>query len=394
MRRGLASLIMALSLVVATASWGGFILSRTVLDPGRSERLADHLLDNEQVRAVIVDRLADAVEAKIPAAVPVTRSTIELAASQALEDPRVEAVVRDGIVKTHQNALNGVDEPVSLDASALGQVGREKVLDVRPDLASVLPQAPTLEVELPASGLSWIGSIKNAVDRFTKVSAAIALIGMTAAFIMARNRPAALRRMAFWAFGSAAFWIIAAYAIPALLSRIAPSSASIATAVIDVFFGAMIVPALILAGAGIGLLLTSFAWPALIRRRPAATLDRRPSAPRAGDSNWAPTMPSRPAAQPASIPVPAQTSQTVGAIAPGHHPPDPTAQMWVANVQQWPQEVNPDAVTEIWSQPGSGTTPIAPAPDQDRQVPPTPEWVEGVGYVAESGPGSAPDSRI
>ena len=34
MRRGLASLIMGLSLLIATASWAGFVMSRTVLDPG------------------------------------------------------------------------------------------------------------------------------------------------------------------------------------------------------------------------------------------------------------------------------------------------------------------------------------------------------------------------
>ena len=47
---------------MATASWAGFTLSRTILDPGRSERLAEQLLENPQVREALVDRLADAVE--------------------------------------------------------------------------------------------------------------------------------------------------------------------------------------------------------------------------------------------------------------------------------------------------------------------------------------------
>ena len=274
MRRGLASLIMGLSLLLATASWAGFIMSRTVLDPGRSERLADTLLDNEDVRAVIVDRLSDSIEGRIPADVPVDRATIEQAAEVALEDPRVEALIRDGFVTAHQNALNGIDEPVMIDAGALGAAGRDAVVAQRPELDSVLPAAPEVEVELPNTGLSWLGTVKRYVDRFTIIGAAVALSGVVTAFVLARNRAAALRRVAFWAFGASAFWIIVAYAAPWVLERIAPSSVSIAMAAIDVFFGAMIRPAITLAGIGLGLLLLSFVWPARARRKPAADLDR------------------------------------------------------------------------------------------------------------------------
>jgi hypothetical protein len=271
---------MGLSLVVASASWAGFILSRTVLDPGRSERLADHLLDNEEVRATITERLADAVEARIPDEVPVGRETIDAAAAAALDDPRVEDLIRDGIVQAHQNALNGIDEPVTLDASALGAAGRDAVVAQRPELDAVLPAAPELEVELPNTGLAWLGSVKDAVDRFTRIGAVISLLGISIAFLLARNRPAALRRVAYWAFAASAFWIVAAYAIPAVLERLAPSSVAIAMAAIDVFFGAMITPAIVLACLGASLLLVSLLWPLLIRRRGAASLDRGSRPPR------------------------------------------------------------------------------------------------------------------
>jgi hypothetical protein len=274
MRRGVASLIMGVSLLVASASWAGFVMSRTVLDPGRSERLADHLLDNDEVRRVIVDRMADAMEDQIPAGVPVTRQSLEVAAALTLDDPRVETLVRDGIVQAHQNALNGVDEPVELDATVVGQAGREAVVAQVPQLDLVLPQAPQLEVEVPNAGLSWLGTFKSYVDRYTLLGALAALVGVSAAFVLARNRPAALRRVSFWAFASSAFWIGVGYALPALAGTLVPSSAAIASAAVDVFFGAMIRPALVLAGLGLGLLLASFVWPSYEQRRPAAMLDQ------------------------------------------------------------------------------------------------------------------------
>jgi hypothetical protein len=395
---------MALSLVVASVAWAGFVLSRTVLDPGRSERLADHLLENDDVRSVLVTRLADAVEATIPDNTPVPRNTIELAAAEAVDDPRVEAVLRDGIVRTHQNALNGVDEPVTLDASVLGTVGREKVVESRPQLDTILPAVPQVPVELPATGLSWLGSVRNAVDRFTRIAGAVSLIGMASAFLLARNRPAALRRVAYWGFGASAFWIAMAYAIPAVLARIAPSSVSIASAVIDVFFGAMIPPAIILVAISAGLLGLSVVWPALTRRRPAAMLDRAPR-PRPGPT-------ARPAmAHSGPRPMVAHPGPPPRGVTDARHlgGPPGSGGPWVDNVQAWPVArsddptqvwrpglvesrpvaqtahdpgwVDPDAATQIWSEEG----------DSD-QAPGGAGWIEGVGYV-EGSDGHRPPGR-
>ncbi len=279
MRRVFASLLLALSLLVASGSWAGFILTRTALDPGRSEAVADNLLDNTVVRGVIVDRLSDAVEAQIPPSVPITRATIEVAADEALDDPRVETVIRDGFVRAHQNALNGVDEPVQLDASALGQVGREKAVEIAPELETVLPPAPELAVDLPTGGLSFLGTLRNSILRYTLLGAVVAAVGVVSALIITPRRPKALRRVSYWAFANSAFWLLVAFGLPELVGRLAPSSMSIASAVVDVFVGAMIRPALYMAGAGVALLALSFVWPAMARRRPAAMVDGSRTAP-------------------------------------------------------------------------------------------------------------------
>ncbi len=267
MRRGLASLIIGLSLIVASLSWAGFTLSRTVLDPGRSERLADQLLENPDVREALTIRLADALEAQIPAEVPVPRSVIETGAEAAIDDPRVEALIRDGFVQVHRNALEGNSEPVVVDANALGAAGRDMLVEVRPELDPFLPATPAIEVELPTTGLSWMGSVKNIVDRFTGLGALVALIGAAAAFVVAKNRAPVLRRVAFWGYGASAFWLLVGYGVPWLAGSLSPTSAAIATAAADVFFGAMIRPAVVMAVAATALLLAGFALPVFERRR-------------------------------------------------------------------------------------------------------------------------------
>ncbi len=282
MRRGLASLIIGLSLIVASLSWASFTLSRTVLDPGRSERLADQLLENENVRQALVVRMADALETQIPSDVAVPRGVLEAGAATALDDPRVEALIRDGFVQVHQNALNGVDEPVTVDASALGAAGRDVLVELRPELESALPPTPPLQVELPTTGLSWLGSVKNFVDRFTGISALVAVCGAGLAFVVAKNRAKVLRRVAFWGYGASAFWLILAYAVPWLAGTLSPTSAAIASAATDVFFGAMIQPAIMMAVMATALLVASFLLPAFKRRQGAAKLQPRRAAGPAG----------------------------------------------------------------------------------------------------------------
>ncbi|NNE96241.1 MAG: hypothetical protein HKN24_09460, partial [Acidimicrobiales bacterium] len=66
MRRSLSALVLGLSLVVASIAWAGFTLTQTALDPGRSQELADQVLDNPRFRSALVSVLADRLESLLP----------------------------------------------------------------------------------------------------------------------------------------------------------------------------------------------------------------------------------------------------------------------------------------------------------------------------------------
>ena len=355
MRRGLAGLILGLSLVLASVSWAGFVLTNTVLDPGRSERLADQLLDNEALRAALVGRLVAAMEASLPAEVPIPRQQLEQAADVALDDPRVDAMVRDGIVRTHRNALEGNTEPVVLDASALGAATRDALVGVRPELATVLPEEPPLTVELPTAGLSWLGRLRNLAQRVSTVLGLAALAGVTLSLLVAKNRPAILRRVSIWAFGASAFWLVVGYGVPFLAKTVAPSSTAIISAMIDVFFGAMIRPAVLMGAFGGLLLVASMLWGSASQRRGAAILQPARSGERAGPGPGPGRGGVSSNVRPSTIVPPTIVPPT---IVPPTSVPPPVARRVDA--------------TQVY-------------PTMATQPPPGPRWVEGVGYV-EGGP--------
>lgn len=395
MRRGLASLIIGLSLILASVSWAGFTLSHTVLDPGRSERLADQLVDNPDVRAALVKRLADALEAQLPPEVPIPRQVVEAGAATALEDPRVEALIRDSFVQVHQNALAGNSAPVVVDANALGAAGRDVLVTTRPELDRILPPTPPLELELPTAGLAWLGSVKTTVDRFTVWSALAAGLGAALAFAVARNRAAVLRRVAYWGYGTALFWLAIGFAIPWIAGAVSPTSAAIATAVVDVFFGAMIQPAMLLVVFATIVLLASFLIPAMGRRRGAILLqpripvraapaggvgpapvggppvpDPRPAPP--GATPWPPRPTPWPVRATASRP--GSTVSTAGPVATSSGPGyDSTAVM--PNPLQRPSVVSPPPGPAT---PPPSTTSTMPTPEGS-----TTAWREGYGYLED-----------
>ncbi len=423
MRRGLAGLILGLSLVLASVAWAGFVMSRTVLDPGRSERLADQVFENEQLRGALSERLATGLQSVIPGDIPVPPELLEQAADLALDDPAVQTLVRDGIVATHRNALEGNSEPVTLDASALGVAGREALVSLRPELAAVVPEIPPVEVTLPTGKLSFLGTIRDFVERFTTICAVLALVGSLSALLLTTDRPAILRRVSFWAFGAAAFWMVVGFGVPWMAKTLAPSSDAIVAAMVDVFFGAMIPPAITMAVVGAALFGASLLWSAV----PTGDA-RQPAMAHAGGQQQAQpqqgrrqqtdrrtvagsTSNIRPARQDPSQSIPEQRAPQQRAPqqhAPQHQPqhtppqyfPQQAGQIPIAHQQQRPgaqhgQPVDPTVVQGFPPQgtPGAAAAgslnprPVEPDPwEATRPHPiqpdkPQPKWVDGVGYV-------------
>ena len=170
-----------------------------------------------------------------------------------------------------------------------------------------------------------------------------------------------------------------AYAIPALVKTIAPSSVAVASAAVDVFFGAMIRPATVLAGLGMVLLLASFVWPSVQRRRPAAMLDK------------ASQTSSRRSPRALAPPAPASRQEQTRRHQPDQYQPDQYQpnQYQPDRYQPDPQTAGPP--TAQYPQVSSTAVP-PPTPPIDREVQPLVEslasappeamaWVEGQGYL-------------
>lgn len=274
MRRSLSAVVLGLSLFLGSVGWASFTITRTALDPSRSEELADQMFENPELRAALVGVLADRLEDLLPPGVAVSRQQLEVVADRTLDDPAVSLLVRDGLVEIHRKALTGDDTDTVLHATAVGTAARNVLVADRPELDAVLPQAPALRVALPTAGLSFLGPVRTALGQAGLIAGMLAAAGTLLAVAVTRDRPMVLRRVSVWAFGTAAFWLILALGIPRLVSALAPTQGMITGAIATVMFGSMVPGALTLLAAGVAMLCASAAWTLHTRRRGARLVGR------------------------------------------------------------------------------------------------------------------------
>lgn len=378
MRRAFAAVLLAVSLWIGSLAWTGFIMTRTVLDPGRSEAVADALLDDPDVRAQLVENIAGGLDAAIPDDAGVDRATLDAAAEQALSSPQVEALFRTALVDTHQAFLGEGDAPRSIDGGAFGGAARDALVASRPELAGVLPESPSVEIPLPTKQLPDLGPVRRALDTVVPLLAGVAAFGALTALLVTSNRPAILRRAGAWAIGLSSLVLLVAYGVPAFAQSVAPDQATVVAALVSALAEASRGPALALAGAGVAGIVASFLW------RPAAavvTADSRqapaPPQPRRRRRSPHPQTQriSRTArtgsARPTPRPVPKAPAPRLGA------PTAPSPPTQVRTPSDDPTRVHIPDRTERSSQPD----------------PPGRRWVDGVGWVVDTSEGIPADAR-
>lgn len=410
-RRTIAGFILGPSLLVGSLAWSGFLALRTVFEPDRSRTIAEELLDNDEVRSQLAANLGSAIEAALPAGAPVTGQLVDDAATTVLEDPLVEELILEAFGSTHRAFLGEGDAPETLDLTPVVASARETLAAASPALAGMLPEGATFEIDLPTEHIPDASPIRRFLERTVPYLMAISVVGALLALVSTTDRPQILRRAAQWALGTTAIYLIIGLGIPWVLRQVAPDQAEVLAALLAAVLRSTLVPSIVLASCGVGLLLASMFWPDRDRRRERAPRrdDREPEpeyaarrpapAPRTDPGLYAPPRPDPTAAMPA----PRAASQT---RPPQPRPPQPTPPAPPRVVSPPPTITQPPPLPTAAAapRPAPGDTPAATGParspfptregqaaaprpaadptgEHQRWLPP--RWVEGHGWVLD-----------
>ncbi len=375
-RRLIGGALVGIGLVVASIAWAGYSASRTVLDPGRSQAIADDLYQDREVREQLRSSMASALGAALPDGVSVNRSELVAAADRALDDPAVESLLVGGLIRSHQRFLGddpNPDEPIVIDGAAMARASREALISVRPDLFDVVPEPPSVPVELPVDRLPNAGGFRTWLNGMVAMAAALAVGLVVAAFVLTNNRPAILRRVGFWAVGASMFWIVLGYVLPQLAHLLIPGQAAILAGIWGVAAGGMLDPSKTALIAGVAAVVVSYGWTAIAALAGGGSRSRRDTRARE------PRVAEPRSRQQVAMAMPQGVRQ---GQPPQPGPPQPT---------RTPGPVTPPQGTPVVRQPGLFPAPPVAAPPSSRSRDSVPRWVEGVGYVDEAPDDGGPD---
>ncbi len=388
MRRSLAAAILGISCWIGSLAWTAFVMTNTVLDPGRSRDVADALYEDEAVRGALADNLADALGAAVPEGIDVPEEVLQRAARTALDSPAVETLVVDAFVASHQAFLGAGDAPEAIEAGAMGEATRAALVEARPELDGVLPPAPSLRVPLPTERIPNLGPVRDVLAAAVPLLGGLSVAGILLALGVTRNRPALLRRAGIWAIGLSLAVLAFAYGLPALAERFTPGQAEVVGALIGALAASTSGPALGLAAVGAAGIATSFLWRAV----PAAA-----GAALGGDpAEQATARAPRPGRQVRrDLPRPARRAPVAGAPSAATGVPragDPTV-VRPPDPDGFARRPRPPVADPTGGYPSDPTrvesTPTAPTGSR-RDVPvhggdaaPGRHWVDGIGWVLD-----------
>lgn len=314
MCRVVARLILRLALIAASLAWAGFVFTHTVGDPGRGERIAEAVLDDDDARAEVVSRISDTVIAST--GLPADQQPFVAArVDQLLRDPSGARTFIDPFAGQWARMLGDADpRPAQFDLAPLV----DELVATTPGLdAGALPTDRFVvpSVPLPRAELPGIGGARRAVDATTLPLALVAVAGFAAAFIIGERRRV-LRRVGIWAALAGGTWtVVPAITVWAARRWTQGADAVVAAAVEEAVTGLRPVAVALLAG-GIVAFAASFA-PALLPAEAHATprVDRsrrverhpaarqpvgRPATPRPSSPTPTATMPAQVVQRPAA----------------------------------------------------------------------------------------------
>ena len=148
-------------------------------------------------------------------------------ANAALAAPEARADLERALVDTHRYLIGDIEAPPTLDTAVLDAAVRQKLLEARPELASIVPSIPPLELPLPSSGLPVLRQVRTVVDTATGFAALLAVVIALGALAISSDRGWVLRRIGRWAICAGLLWVALRFAVPPLTQRLLPGSSSL-----------------------------------------------------------------------------------------------------------------------------------------------------------------------
>jgi len=264
-RRRAAGGLLAIALCAASIAYSGSIVRSIVVDDDVARHAADAALDDERVHDFLVRETAEALHGQLFADAAFTlgydpSDDVRAVTETVLADPAFAAIFPDAVRGLHRVVLVERGPVPDLDLSPLVTVARDAAIARNAAYDAVLPQTATVRVALPTDDLPDLTGISSGLAARAKIAATVAVVLAAAAFVLHPKRPRVVRRIGLWALGVAIVQGLSAFAIAYAADRMPGDVAPIATVIAETLRPRLVVPAAMMAAAGVALVGGAWRW--------------------------------------------------------------------------------------------------------------------------------------
>jgi hypothetical protein len=149
-RRTLAGLLFGLAYACASLTLAGFLLQRTAFDPDDSADHADVILDDPEIRAELVNTIADSLAAQLATIAPgdpnltqdALRARVDLVVDTAPGADLLSEVIHDA----HAHLIGEQDAPVQITTQQLVDATQNQAVAVVDPITIDVPQVTALDI--------------------------------------------------------------------------------------------------------------------------------------------------------------------------------------------------------------------------------------------------------
>lgn len=204
MRRGAALIFLHLGLALAAVALSAWLVRRTALEPERTTRVADAVLQSPQLRTEISSQVSD----RMAQATGTPAFQIEPGVDGLLGDDGVVDSLATTVAAAHLRLIDRDAPPATIDTSAMSTLS-----------GGVVPEAYTLDVPT----LTPLDAARRFIDRWLPTVAVMAAGLVLAGVALHPNHPRALVQVGYWLVATTLLqvvvgWIVPVIVVPAVLS--------------------------------------------------------------------------------------------------------------------------------------------------------------------------------
>ncbi|MCU1502662.1 MAG: hypothetical protein JWM12_2016 [Ilumatobacteraceae bacterium] len=203
MRRTLAGLLFGVAYVCASLAIGGWLLQRTAFNPDRTSSTAKAVLDDPQIRAQIVDLIANSAAPSVPGATPEQLRTV---INGYLSSPQTASAMANEMSKilhdAHAHLIGEQKAPVVITGAEMRNIVRNDAVANLADVPLDVPEVSVLNITRHV--LKWLVPIAAIA------ALVLGLLGLTTH----PDRPALLRSLGFGMLLLAVLITLVGYVVP------------------------------------------------------------------------------------------------------------------------------------------------------------------------------------